>query len=77
MPALWLKVSTPLTYFAEGLKKAFYNPLLEKTFVTLIARLLVYQIEIHFHSLTCLNSTDIFQFFLGFMNFNKQFLNNL
>ena len=46
--------------------------------LTLIARLcvyIIYQIEIHFHSLNCLNSTctDIFQLFLGFMNFNKQF----
>ena len=78
LPALWLKASTPLTYFAEGQRTPFkilywrklllfYIPL------TLIARLCVYQIEIHFHSLTCLNSTDISQLFLGFMNFNKQF----
>ena len=78
LPALWLKVSTPLTYFAEGQKTPFKilywrKLLFFHILITLIARLCVYQIEIHFHSLTCLNSTDIFQLFLGFMDFNKQF----
>ena len=78
LPALWLKVWTPLTYFAEGQKTPFKilywrKLLFFHILITLIARLCVYQIEIHFHSLTCLNSTDIFQLFLGFMDFNKQF----
>ena len=81
LPSLWFKASPPLTYFAEGQKTHFkilsWRKLLFFYIVlTLIARLCVYityQIEIHFHSFTCLNSNDIFQLFLRFMNFNKQF----
>ena len=77
-PALWLKASIPLTYFEEGQRTPFKILYWRKLLffyilLTLIARLCVYQIEIHFHSLTRLNSTDIFQLFLGFMNLNKQF----
>ena len=41
--------------------------------ILITQRCVVYRTEIRFHSLTCLNSTDIFQLFLGFMSFNKQF----
>ena len=62
LPALWLKASTPLTYF-------FLYILL-----ILITQRCACRIEIHFHLLTWMKSNDIFQLFLGFMNFNKQFL---
>ena len=67
--------TTDLQEAKKLLLKTFIGELLFLyTLLLLITqRCVVYRIEIHFHSLTCLNSTDIFQLFLGFMSFNKQF----